>query len=973
MRVLIAEFDLFREIGGGQTVYRRLVETCPDVEFHYFIKNEPANAIRPTNAHPIPYVETYSSHVFEGVFNDIYPPAWIYSHFFAANNFAALVAGQSFDIVEIPDYRHFGSLLRPALEFHRVCFDKIALSMHGNIFTTKRLNWFTEDEDDIPLDLMEQWQFQTVDLHYAISNSYIDEWHEIAPQRVHYLNPLRFMDFPKPGTVMPSAFPPDLNFIGRTEKTKGPDIFVDLVSWIPRTLFRNANIIGPDSYDPKGRPSSEHLREMAFKREVPINFFPAMSQAELAELFSTRSITFLPSRFDSLNLLALQSLFAGCPAAVGNGAGACRFFKEALPRVPFILIDMKSVYTCLPEIRSVLQDYDGYRRRLSDAITGSKPVIDGPTLSEIYAAPPDYDETARALLDNWYHRLMRFNEKNRSKDRHRLRLIGTRLASRLSPSMEECHGADGTAASNRLRIVWNFYQSFFAMLPEQSEDDLAKKLALCWDISSKSRIDRIRIWAELARLEKIRGNETVAVSYYLRSLRLLGNDAFGCLPYVTSALDRLGFPHEAQAARAMFGPPGERGKRINALIEQARVENLINPERDYEIFDDRRPARAFRVSVIVSLYKAATRLPLFLKTLENQTMIQSGQVEIILVDSGSPTKEYEAFKEFHAKSALPILYARSEERETIQSAWNRGISLSRAPYLTFLGVDETIVPDCLEILAAELDRDPSLDWVIGNSIVTEVDPHGLWKRDIMVYDRTGYRQDLVYLDTCYLSWVGALYRRSIHDSFGFYDATFRGAGDTEFKNRVMPFIKSRAIPRTLGIFLNYPDERTTQSPLAEIEDLRAWYMHRTQAGLQYAFGNRNPDDAEALFYDSLGYRKSYCGHWSTDIEMAVLLGTYLRGKKPNSPALHFLKEIEDVLNSYRTLDLMPNLTPRATMRYMQNTSELISTVKQRFNGASSGSPALEIFNDNRYEQHSNIWKTAPEEFRNRHKGRHLWH
>ena len=44
----------------------------------------------------------------------------------------------------------------------------------------------------------------------------------------------------------------------------------------------------------------------------------------------------------------------------------------------------------------------------------------------------------------------------------------------------------------------------------------------------------------------------------------------------------------------------------------------------------------------------------------------------------------------------------------------------------------------------------------------------------------------------------------------------------------------RGIPQTLGVFLNYPEERTTASPKAEIEDLRAWYLHRTVAGLASA-------------------------------------------------------------------------------------------------------------------------------------------
>jgi len=289
-------------------------------------------------------------------------------------------------------------------------------------------------------------------------------------------------------------------------------------------------------------------------------------------------------------------------------------------------------------------------------------------------------------------------------------------------------------------------------------------------------------------------------------------------------------------------------------------------------------------------------------------------------------------------------------------AWNRGIALARAPYLSFLGVDEAVVPHCLETLAAELDADPSLDWVQGNSIVTNVDTHGTRTSDLMLYDRTGYRQDLAYLETCYLSWVGALYRRSIHDRFGYYDSRFRAAGDTEFKNRVLPFINSKSLPQTLGMFLNYPEDRTTHHPRAEIEDLRAWYLHRTPAGVEYAFGHRDPADVAKLFMDCLGYRKSYCQHTSTDVEYGDHLAAYLAKVCPTSPALAYSAANRRVLELYRSLDYLENLSIGAALRASVRSQRLL--LQQRRAQVPNGLvPHYEIFNDNRYEQHSWLWKT----------------
>ena len=56
-----------------------------------------------------------------------------------------------------------------------------------------------------------------------------------------------------------------------------------------------------------------------------------MTQAQLGRLFSSRTMTLLPSRFDSLNLVALESVLSGCPTAIGSGAGACRFLGPGTP------------------------------------------------------------------------------------------------------------------------------------------------------------------------------------------------------------------------------------------------------------------------------------------------------------------------------------------------------------------------------------------------------------------------------------------------------------------------------------------------------------------------------------------------------------------------------------------------------------------------------------------------------------------
>jgi glycosyltransferase involved in cell wall biosynthesis len=466
--------------------------------------------------------------------------------------------------------------------------------------------------------------------------------------------------------------------------------------------------------------------------------------------------------------------------------------------------------------------------------------------------------------------------------------------------------------------------------------------------------DRVRTLRELARLAELRGQEPLACAYSVRAIRLLGTDLYHDLPRLTAVLQRLRFDAEAAALIAMYEDPGHAPERCQRILESALVAHRRPPEPiPFERFEDHRHAEIPRVAVIVSLYKAASKLPTFLHALRSQSMVLAQQLELIFVDSGSPADEYGALTRTLFNFSLPYLYVRTAVRESIQTAWNRGIALARAPYLTFLGVDETLTPGALAILADALDSDPTVDWVQGDSLLTEVDDKGSWVRDIMTYDREGYTRNHVLLETCYLSWVGAMYRRSVHDRFGYYDGSFRATGDNEFKCRVLPFINTQRIPRLLGVFINYPEPRATGSPIAELEDTRAWYLHRTLGGVRYAMQGREPAEVEKLLLLALRYRKSYTTHLSSDVEYAANVAAHLRERLPSSPLLALTPGIDRLLFGARLHDHPDHLTVDGFATALGEAHATWAAVQ----GEHRSSPWLRdvkysFARDNRHEQHS---------------------
>lgn len=1034
-RILILDSDLYGQLGGGQSVYRQLVALCPGDQWFYFRRNEAADAPRPANATAIPLIEPLAA-LPENAPGHLHYLLWPWR---LARNMALSVAehlGQvEFDVAEVPDYTQLGPFIRLALRQEGCRLGTVALALHGSLSDAFRGGWPSNTDErriQSELRLREHLQFRTADVHYAISDQYAEAWQRRIPRSVHRLDPLLMTGRPAPLPATPRDGMADLVFVGRREKWKGPDIFIDTAWCLDPASYRRLLLIGPEGPNRVGLGSQEFLLAAARRRGLGDRLeMPGGKPAEeLRQLMKGRSLLLLPSRHDTFNLTALEALSLGCPTLVSARAGIARWLRARLPALDWALIDIDCGRAAAAAAAGVLADDERHREWVAEAFRNAALVPDASSLAAIHRRvdAPDAEaltaaievtsQFSQALMDErrgLRARLARAWPQGLPGPARALRAIPgvdtslavARSAIRRLPHPLRVHSRDALHrmgdvlarpgvrnkvlaaywhGSEVLRVSGAFEERAFQQVrgqarnallaselrgwPERTTPQMEAKLRRLSDAVPTRLTDRVALFREMARLERRLGNPLTSATYLLRTLRWTGTDSRGDLPFIEQALRDGGFVHEAATAAAMFDGLAHGPARCAALMADAYARNLRKPDRTLALLDDRRPADwQPRACVIASLYNAADKLPTLLGMLSRQTLAARAQgghgaLEVVLVDSASPGQDRAAFEAFAARHPeLPICYARSAERETIQAAWNRGIKLARAPYLAFLGADEGLHPDALRQLAERLDAEPAVDWAMADSIVTNVDRAGVYDCDLMSYDRSGYRQDLVYLETCYLSWVGALYRRSIHDRFGYYDESFRAAGDTEFKNRIMPHIRSVHLPRALGVFNNYPEARTTQHPRAEIEDLRAWYLWRSPAGMEYAFANRPVAEAEALLRDCLGYRKSYCGHLSTDYDLAHAIATHLAGR-PDAPdhTGAALQEMGRALDLLRRVEEMPDALQAPGRgvegRYwvyqrLREARALARTQRERLSLADT--PRFDIFNDNRYEQHWYSW------------------
>ena len=968
IKVLVIQKDLFAKIGGGEVVYQKIIEKTPDIQFYYFVEKEAGNHPRPKNAHVVKLAPPRRVQL-----KDRFAMGKDFMHLLEiADQYAESVANTEFDIVDCPDYEVCGYFLPTAMEKHRVKYVRSVAALHGALSISVNHGWGTSHGGNPQLTEIENSYLQNVDGTYGISERYIREVKKKIKRQPYCLDPMHFVEFQRNQWMdEKSKKKPTLLCVGRTEKRKGNDIFVELVRWLDPKKYERAIHIGPNVKNHEGITSNQFLDALARSRGLEIACEKSKTRPELLELYQNNTMLILPVRYDSFNLVALEALFSGCPVAISNQAGVCDYLDEKYPDLPFIKIDINNLYSAACDITKILDDFPKYQSNLRKCLQKTEEISPrSMQIGKIYQEILESKKTNFKLSQE--NRLGYFKKETK---RHNPRHSGERLVNFARGKKKNLSKRISLAMGNILRCLllngdmqvaremqnaFFKYDKFFSLLlnPEGSKELLEGKKSRLLSLE-QNRLHRCDLWRVLARLEKALGNESLAAVYGIRVLRHLGDDRFGLLPSVVSSLENVGYQREARAALAMYADQSQAEELTYRYLHEAFTANLSRQEKPLEVFQDWRSPVFPKVSVIVSLYNASEKLNLFLTALKQQSLVQAGAVEIILVDSGSPDRERAVLEEFIKTHPMNAVYARSAQRETIQAAWNRGIGLARAPYLVFLGVDETLYPETLELLASELDRSPEVDWVMGDSLVTRVEANGLLKEDVMKYDRTGAGKDHAYLETCYLSWVGGMYRKSIHERFGYYDESFGAAGDTEFKNRILPHIRVKFMPRTLGLFLNYPEGNTTASPRAEIEDLRAWYIHRTVAGVRYAFADRPASEAENLLALSLGYRKSYCGHLSSDIDYAKALAEYLcrQGSSLATTLKTDLSWMQETLRSLETIEKKrKNLfSALGIVKAFRGLREKEKSHKNLLKGKAM--PRYKIFNDNRYEQHSWLWKS----------------
>jgi len=237
------------------------------------------------------------------------------------------------------------------------------------------------------------------------------------------------------------------------------------------------------------------------------------------------------------------------------------------------------------------------------------------------------------------------------------------------------------------------------------------------------------------------------------------------------------------------------------LAEQGKKENYVLPKNKVSlpaaICDNK---HKYLVSAIVSTYNSEKFIRGCLEDLENQTI--ADQLEIIVVNSGSRENEEAIVHEYQQKHNN-IVYIKTEQREGIYTAWNRAIKIARGKFITNANTDDRHRSDAFEILSSDLEKHPDISLVYADCYVSSIPNE--------TYNENSKRHIYRYPDFLAVAAVlhdqfgpQPLWRKKIHETIGYFDGSYKAAGDHDFNIRFALHFKALHIAESLGLYLEHP-------------------------------------------------------------------------------------------------------------------------------------------------------------------------
>ncbi len=237
-----------------------------------------------------------------------------------------------------------------------------------------------------------------------------------------------------------------------------------------------------------------------------------------------------------------------------------------------------------------------------------------------------------------------------------------------------------------------------------------------------------------------------------------------------------------------------------------------------------------KISIITSVYDGDDFIEHFLEDITKQTIF--GECELFLINANSPGNEEAIIKPYLEKYSN-IIYVRLEKDPGLFGVWNLGIEMARADFITNANVDDRFAYNWYETAVKNLEKHLEIDLVYADYYITGKKNETVACNSApsrVISPQFSVQNMKLCLPNFYPVW-----RKSMHEKHGLFDATYISVGDYDMWLRAVEggarFMKINGV---YGLFYNAGQGLSTGKRAPEVREerkrLNELYKHMFSEG-----------------------------------------------------------------------------------------------------------------------------------------------
>lgn len=224
------------------------------------------------------------------------------------------------------------------------------------------------------------------------------------------------------------------------------------------------------------------------------------------------------------------------------------------------------------------------------------------------------------------------------------------------------------------------------------------------------------------------------------------------------------------------------------------------------------------VSIIIPVYNGEKFIKKTINSCLNQTIREN--IEVIIINDFSSDSSENIINEFGDS----VRYFKNEVNKGIIYCVNRGLDIAVGDFIMFLGHDDLLVSEHIEIILEEFDEDTS--FVFCDSSLIDLNDKVIKESSITVGVETMVQNPFYFLvRTNFINVCGLLFRREYALKVGKFGTQFRHYGEWDFWIKLKTLGKMKFSKKVKSFYRRHDTNITNKLMVEDMpKDLFQYYM-----------------------------------------------------------------------------------------------------------------------------------------------------